>query len=626
MLPDSSPVRPARRSADGGDVARAAAVRGRPALRRWGVAVVCLGLALAVAGGAAWAAKDDVELVSRAAGATGANGNGHSSDPAVSADGRFVAFESFASNLHPDDPDTTDDVFVRDLQANTTTLVSRAAGAAGAKGNDSSLRPAVSADGRFVAFASRASNLHPDDGDDTRDVFVRDLEANTVTLVSRAAGATGAKGNGVSFAPAVSADGRFVAFDSRASNLHPDDGDDIRDVFVRDLVAGTVTLVSRAAGATGANGNGDSFAPAVSADGRFVAFGSFASNLDPDDGDTTVDVFVRDLQANTVTLVSRAAGATGDKGNASSFAPAVSADGRFVAFDSRASNLHPDDGDDIRDVFVRDLQANTVTLVSRAAGATGAKGNNFSFEPAVSADGRLVAFASGASNLHPDDGDGTEDVFVRDLVANTVTLVSRAAGATGAKGNASSFTPAVSADGRFVAFASFASNLHPDDGDDNLDVFRRDVLGPPPPQQPPPQQPSPEQPPGPGAGGPSTLPGLLPGACANQRLGSAGRDLLVGTAAGDSLRGLGGNDRLTGFAGRDCLFGGSGVDRLRGGAGNDRLLGGRGRDRIAAGSGNDRVRARGQARDTIDCGPGAGDVAIVDPLDQTRRCEQVRLP
>ena len=139
-------------------------------------------------------------------------------------------------------------------------------------------------------------------------------------------------------------------------------------------------------------------------------------------------------------------------------------------------------------------------------------------------------------------------------------------------------------------------------------------------------------------------PGLLPGACANRSRGSAARDLLNGTTAGDALRGLAGNDRLTGLAGRDCLFGGagndrlsggsgndrlsggSGKDRLSGGSGNDRLVGGRGRDRLSGGSGNDRVLARGQARDTIDCGPGRRDVAIVDPFDHTSRCERVRLP
>jgi Tol biopolymer transport system component len=614
--------------------------------RRWGVAVVCLGLALAAAGGAAWAAKDDVELVSRAGGASGAKANGDSFNAAVSADGRLVAFDSAASNLHPDDGDFTRDVFVRDLEAGTTTLVSRAAGASGAKANADSTRPAVSADGRFVAFDSGASNLHPDDSDFTRDVFVRDLQAGATTLVSRAAGAAGTKGDGGSSRPAVSADGRFVAFESNASNLDPDDTDTAADVFVRDLQAGTTTLVSRAAGAAGAKGNGFSSEPVVSADGRLVAFDSVASNLDPDDGDNTRDVFLRDLQANTTTLVSRAAGA---KGNADSFFPAVSGDGRLVAFQSDASNLHPDDGDDIRDVFVRDLQANTVTLVSRAAGATG---NANSVLPALSADGRYVTFDSDASNLHPDDGDDTADVFVRDLQANTTTLVSRAAGAAGGKGNSFSFEAAVSADGRFVAFSSLASNLHPDDGDTTQDVFRREVLGAPP-QQPPaaqPQQPPagpPQQPPaGPPAGPPVVRAGpaqpgcplvgelILGGDGDDERSGGASSDIIFGRSGDDLLRGLvgadcvygeRGADRLSGGGGPDRLFGGRGADRLRGGAGGDVINPGSGRDRVAAGPGNDRVLARGNARDTIDCGPGRRDLALIDRFDDTRRCERVRL-
>jgi Tol biopolymer transport system component len=175
-----------------------------------------------------------------------------------------------------------------------------------------------------------------------------------------------------------------------------------------------VELVSRAGGPTGAKGNDESFAPALSADGRFVAFESDASNLVPGDSNLDYDVFVRDVETSTITLVSRAAGVTGANGDSYSYDPAVSADGRFVAFTSEASNLHPDDSDTLLDVFVRDLQANTTTLVSRAAGAAGAKGNDDSLYPAVSADGRFVAFHSGATDLVPGDTNAANDVFVHD--------------------------------------------------------------------------------------------------------------------------------------------------------------------------------------------------------------------
>ena len=357
-------------------------------------------------------------------------------------------------------------MFVRDLQTGALTLVSRASGATGVKGNDLSLGgPALSADGRFVAFSSWASNLDPDDTDRPDDVYVRDLQTNTTTLVSRASGAAGAKGNGASVGASMSADGRFVAFRSSASNLDPGDNDTIPDVFVRDLQTNTTTLVSRGSGAAGAKGNNSSLVPAISADGRYVAFYSFASNLDPDDTDTSTDVFVRDLQASTTTLVSRASGAAGAKGNGASRVPVISPGGRFVAFDSNASNLHPDDTDATGDAFVRDLQAGTTTLISRASGADGAKGNDDSLRPVISADGRFVAFDSTASNLDPADTDTTADVYMRDVQANTTTLVSRASGPAGAKGNFFSLGPAMSRDGRFVGFVSGASNLDPADTD-----------------------------------------------------------------------------------------------------------------------------------------------------------------
>jgi Ca2+-binding RTX toxin-like protein len=282
-----------------------------------------------------------------------------------------------------------------------------------------------------------------------------------------------------------------------------------------------------------------------------------------------------------------------------------------------------------------------VELVSRATGATGAKGNSLSSRSAISADGRFVAFMSRASNLHPDDGDDAADVFVRDLQTNTTTLVSRAAGATGVKGDGNSLLPAISADGRFATFQSSASNLHPDDGDTTQDVFRRDVLGPPPAQPPaaqPPAQPPPAQPP---AAQPPAQPGCplagtvivgsdgdderAGGPLSDVIFGGLGDDLLRGLAGADCLYGQGGADRLLGARGRDRLFGGSGRDRLFGGAGRDHISPGAGSDRVSAGRGNDRVIAAGTVRDRIACGRGRRDVAIVDALDTTSNCETVRL-
>jgi Tol biopolymer transport system component len=441
--------------------------------------LVLVGLSLVWVGVSA-GAKDDTILVSRASGPGGVKGNGYRA--AVSADGRFVAFESTAPNIHPeaDEPPYVRDVVVRDLLTDTPTLVSRAAGPAGAAGNGHSGAPSISAEGRFVAFGSGASNLHPDDSGDFSDVFVRDLQSDTTTLVTRAAGPTGTASNGSSSSPAISADGRFVAFTSEASNLHPDDADSAEDVFVRDLQSDTTTLVSRASGPSGAAANNEisSFSPpSISANGRFVAFSSSASNLRPGDtNDIFPEIFVRDLQANTTEAVSRASGPAHANGNSYSGRSSISADGRFVVFTSDASNLHPADRDESHDVFLRDLHTDRTVLVSRASGGSGAKGYE-SQSPSISSDGRLVAFQSYASNLHPYDTNHRPDVFVRDLQAHTTTLVSRAAGPAGANGVGGSHDPSISAHGRFVAFESRSRNLDPDDTDRSGDIFVRE-LGP----------------------------------------------------------------------------------------------------------------------------------------------------
>lgn len=449
----------------------------RHARRAAGAACAAIALLAAVAAGVAIAVKDDTILVSRAIGELGAKGDDVSRQPAISAGGRYVAFESDATTLHPDDTDTVRDVFVRDLEAGTTTLVSRATGAAGAKGSADSTAPAISADGRYVAFASEAK-LHLDDGDLNSDVYVRDLQNDTTVLVSRTS--AGVKGNDDSSAPAISADGRYIALQSSAKLAPTDDLDFNPDVYRRDLQTGVTVLVSRASGATGTDGNNFSEAPSISGDGQIISFDSIANNL-TDDADTTRDVFVRDMSTGVTSLVSRASGATGVKGNSASLRSAVSANGRHVAFDSQANTLDPDDTTaGSLDVYVRDLQTETTTLVSRASGAGGLKGNGGSKEPDISADGRYVAFDSVATNLHPGDTIGTpRGVFVRDLLQAATTLVSRAGGEQGAKGNGDSARAAISDDGRFVAFDSLATNLEPGDTDAVSDVFARDVLGPP---------------------------------------------------------------------------------------------------------------------------------------------------
>jgi hypothetical protein len=324
--------------------------------------------------------------------------------PSISADGRFVAFPSGASNLVPGDTNGTRDIFVRDTLANITTRLS--VNSAGNQGDNTSASPSISANGRFVAFSSFASNLVPGDINTNVEVFVRDTLTNTTTGIS--VGSAGNQGNGDSYRPSISGDGRFVAFLSRASNLVPGDTNLESDIFVRDTLTNTTTRVS--VGSAGNQGNGDSYRPSISVDGRFVAFVSDASNLVPGDINTTAQIFVRDTLANTTTCVS--VDSAGNQGDNTSDSLSISANGRFVAFGSFASNLVPGDTNLESDIFVRDTLTNTTTRVS--LDSAGNQANSGSFEPSISADGRRIAFQSWASNLVPGDTNNSLDFFVFD--------------------------------------------------------------------------------------------------------------------------------------------------------------------------------------------------------------------
>ena len=287
----------------------------------------------------------------------GGRGNDSSSNPALSADGRFVTFMSLATNLVPGDTNGTFDVFVHDRQTGTTRRVSGSS--SGTQGNGESSLPALSADGRFVTFMSLATNLVPGDTNNARDVFVHDRQTGTTRRVSVSSG--GGQANNFSSDAALSADGRFVAFDSDASNLVPGDTNGTFDVFVHDRQTGTTRRVSLRTG--GGQGNGSSFDAALSADGRFVAFGSDASNLVPGDTNAATDAFVHDRWTGTTRRVSISSG--GSQGNGDSIAPVLSANGRLVAFESIASNLVPNDTNGVFDVFIRDRRTGTTRRVSR---------------------------------------------------------------------------------------------------------------------------------------------------------------------------------------------------------------------------------------------------------------------
>ena len=368
------------------------------------------GLALIV-GGTGWAqVTQRVSLDS-----AGAQGNDHSFmaqaiASGVSADGRYVVFWSVATNLVPGDTNGAWDIFITDRQNGTTERMS--VDSNGIQGNHNSLNPSISADGRYVAFESHASNLVPDDTNSDWDVFVHDTITGQTTRIS--VDSNGNQANGDSYAPSLSSDGRYVTFFSSAPDLVAGDTNGALDVFVRDRQNGTTERVS--VDSSGAQGDGDSNYASISGDGRYVAFESWATNLVPADTDGTLDVFVRDRQNGTTERVSvDSSGAQGDGG---SNRTSISGDGRYVAFESSATNLVPADTNGALDVFVRDRQNATTERMSVDSGGTQGNGGE-SDSASISTDGRFVAFHSFAHNLVPGDTNTFFDVFVHDRNATS---------------------------------------------------------------------------------------------------------------------------------------------------------------------------------------------------------------
>ena len=343
----------------------------------------------------------------------------------------------------------------------TTTRVS--VDSAGFQGNGYSVWSAVSSDGRFVTFESEASNLVANDTNFQTDVFVHDRQTGQTTRVS--VDSAGVQGNSWSEIPAISSDGRFVSFKSGASNLVPNDTNFRSDIFIHDRQSGQTSRVS--VDSAGTQGNNSSYGSALSASGRFVAFNSRASNLVPNDTNERTDVFVHDRQTGQTTRVSVDSG--GVQSNNESEQLTISADGHFVAFEWWPSDV-PGETNGPSNIYVHDRQTNQTSLVS--ADSAGLQGNDGSRRPALSADGHFVAFSSSASNLVPNDTNDEGDIFVRDRQSGQTSLVS--VDSAGVQGNESSGYPAISTDGRFVAFRSLASNLVPGDTNYDYDVFVHD--------------------------------------------------------------------------------------------------------------------------------------------------------
>ena len=383
----------------------------------------------------------------------------------VSADGRFVAFMSGSSNLIPGDTNGRWDVFVRDRLGATTEIVSVDSFGQQGNGNSGLYGVAVSAEGRYVVFESQASNLVVSDANGARDVFIRDRLLSATDLIS--IDSNGAQGNAGSLHPCVTPDGRYVAFFSDADNLVPGDTNGQPDVFLRDRVNGTTELLSTSTGGVLANGVSDF--PVLSADGRFVAFVSDATNLGPADTNGRRDVFLRDRQLGITTRISRSS--AGVQGNGNSSLPAISADGQFVAYSSDATNLVAGDTNGRSDVFLYDRLTATTTRISVAA--DGSQGDGNSSEPFFSADSRYLAFESSASNLiHNPPPTLALRIYVRDQSTGAIELVSVAS--SGSNPTNASQDPCLSADGRYVVFRSDATDLVQGDTNASMDVFLHD--------------------------------------------------------------------------------------------------------------------------------------------------------
>jgi len=545
--------------------------------------------------GTAVAGSGTTTLISKSS--AGVKGDGESLFPSVSGDGRYVAFRSDARNLHPDDTDGRPDVFVRDRVKNTLLLISRADGPNGEKGDGSSFNPRISADGRRVAFRSRAPNLDPDDTDKDSDIFVRNLITDKTSLISRASGAGGVKGNGESNTPSISADGRVIAFRSEATNLDPADADATVDIYVRDLNNNETTLISRASGAGGVKGNNESTFPVISGDASLVAYRSESTNLDPADKSNDRDIYARELASDKTIIVSRAKGAKGKVGNSDSTFASISENGRYVAFDSLANNLTSHDKDKSADVLRRDLKKHRTILVSRAGGLNGPKQDEGAAEPTISADGRYVAFHATGTNLGGAKPDlSTLDVFVRDTKIGRTILMSKGPG--GKEANKLAAEPWISADGSVVAFHSEATNLSKDDNDGLLDVFVREV------------------PPAPRCLGKAATQMATDGAVTR---GSKGRDVIVGNPGDDEIKLKKGSDRACGNGGNDRIDGGPGGDRLNGNGARDVIDGGKGKDRLNGGKGADRLNG-GKGPDRLNGGKGADSCKGGPGRDKQTRC------
>lgn len=397
----------------------------------------------------------DSKVIRASVNAQGIEANSGNIRPSISADGRFVVFESDADNLCDNDTNNSSDIFLFDRNTGETRCISLTAN--GVTGNASSQSAAISADGRYIVFASEASDLIENDNNNNTDVYLYDRTTNSIELIST--GLNGAMANNYCGSPSISGDGHYIAFASAATNLVENDNNGKEDIFVKDRKNGAITMISYQP-----NGNqiaGTATNPVISANGLYAAYEVYVNYIN--------SIYVYDITNKATELVTKRYddASTPYVGYNSS----ISADGRYIAFYSAYNGLVENDNNGTDDIFVYDRVNDTMQLVS--VSSSEAQGNKYSMYPAISADGNLVAFKSLASNLVDGDTVGCIDVFVRDLVKGTTERIS--VSESGAEGDSDSsfeeWAPAISAGGQYIAYDSAASNLVGSDNNGEVDIF-----------------------------------------------------------------------------------------------------------------------------------------------------------
>jgi len=491
-------------------------------------------------------------------------------------------------------------------------LITVSSDAAGVLGNASSSPYGVSADGRYVVFESDASNLVAGDTNGFTDLFLKDIQTGAIIRVNTDAlgnEATGGTLGGASMGSDISADGRYVVFGSAASNLVANDTNGVSDVFIKDTQTGAISRVNtnalgnEAMGGTLGSGNYD-----ISADGRYVVFESDARNLVANDTNGMLDIFLKDTQTGTITRVSAATGGTqavlGVSNNM--LRGFVSDDGRYVVFESNASNLVAGDTNGVIDIFKKDLQTGAITRVNTDMNGAEAIGGVDDFETlslandiaGISADGRYVAFNSLASNLVAGDANGVRDVFIKDTLTGAISRVNTDAVGTEANAAGNASFRALSADGRYVSFHSAATNLVAGDTNGVQDSFVKDTLT--------------------GAIARVSLDAAggeaVGGNSSNERISADGSTIVFRTSATNLATGhVAGIQDVLSVANPFMLVdtaamtvtGGNGNDTLTGGSSNDVLTGGGGVDTFNVDAGTDTLTDAVPGTDIINISSGA---------------------